>query len=44
MAAKTFDEMRSGANGAVRSPYEGVARWLDGTSPERLAATRLEVD
>src|SRR5215831_10739899 len=44
MAAKTFDEMRSGPEGAIRSPYQGVARWLDSTSPERLAATRQEVD
>src|SRR5262244_1713660 len=33
MPAKTFDEMRSGADGAVREPYAGVARWLDSTSP-----------
>src|SRR5690348_12017316 len=39
MAARTFDEMRSGPDGAVRAPYEGVARWLDSTSAERLAAT-----
>ena len=44
MAAKTFDEMRSGPDGAVRKPYEGVQRWLDSTSPERVAATRAEVD
>src|SRR5260370_39261108 len=44
MAAKTFDEMRSGAEGGVRAPYEGVARWLDSTSAERIAATRHEVD
>jgi len=44
MPAKTFDEMRSGAGGAIREPYAGVARWLDSTSPERLAATRQEVD
>jgi uncharacterized circularly permuted ATP-grasp superfamily protein len=44
MAAKTFDEMRSGPDDAVRAPYEGVARWLDSTSAERLAATRQEVD
>jgi uncharacterized circularly permuted ATP-grasp superfamily protein len=44
MAAKTFDEMRSGADGAIRAPYRGVARWLDSTSPERLASTRHEVD
>src|SRR5215470_14433129 len=30
MPAKTFDEMRSGADG-VRAPYQGVARWLDST-------------
>ncbi|MBS0539885.1 MAG: circularly permuted type 2 ATP-grasp protein [Proteobacteria bacterium] len=44
MAARTFDEMRSGADDAIRAPYQGVARWLDNTSPERLAATRQEVD
>ncbi|MCW5737051.1 MAG: circularly permuted type 2 ATP-grasp protein [Enhydrobacter sp.] len=44
MAAKTFDEMRSGAEGTIREPYRGVAQWLDSTSPERLAATRHEVD
>src|SRR5215218_1591640 len=44
MAAKTFDEMRSGAEGMIREPYRGVAQWLDSTSPERLAATRHEVD
>ena len=44
MAAKTFDEMRSGADGSIRAPYHGVSRWLDNTSPERLAATRHEVD
>jgi uncharacterized circularly permuted ATP-grasp superfamily protein len=43
MAAKSFDEMRSGADG-LRSPYRGVAQWLDSTSPEKLAATRHEVD
>ena len=32
MATKTFDEMRSGPNGAIRAPYAGVARWLDSTS------------
>ncbi len=36
--------MKSGADGAVRAPYRGVARWLDRTSPERVAATRREVD
>ena len=44
MTAKTFDEMRSGAEGTIREPYRGVAQWLDSTSPERLAATRHEVD
>ena len=44
MAAKIFDEMRSGADGAVRMPYRGVAQWLASTSPERVAATRHEVD
>ena len=44
MAARIFDEMRSGADGAIREPYRGVAQWLDSTSPERLAATRYEVD
>src|SRR5215469_1651308 len=34
MVLKAFDEMRSGAGGKIRSPYPGVARWLDGTSPE----------
>ncbi len=41
--AESFDEMRSGANG-LRLPYRGVAQWLDSTSPEKLAATRHEVD
>ena len=44
MPAKIFDEMRSGADGGIRSAYQGVARWLDSTSPERIAATRHEVD
>jgi uncharacterized circularly permuted ATP-grasp superfamily protein len=44
MAPQAFDEMRSGADGAVRPPYRGVARWLERTSPERLAATRRDVD
>jgi uncharacterized circularly permuted ATP-grasp superfamily protein len=44
MAAKTFDEMRSGADGSIRAAYQGVSRWLDSTSPERLASTRHEVD
>jgi len=44
MAAKAFDEMNSGADGAVRLPYRGVADWLARTSPERIAATRHEVD
>jgi uncharacterized circularly permuted ATP-grasp superfamily protein len=43
MAGEPFDEMRSGAHG-VRAPYRGVAKWLATTSPERLAATRHEVD
>ena len=44
VAAKIFDEMRSGAGGGIRPPYQGVARWLERTSPERIAATRHEVD
>ena len=44
MALQAFDEMRSGADGAVRTPYRGVARWLERTSPERLASTRRDVD
>ena len=44
MAIETFDEMKSGAGGAIREPYRGVARWLERTSAERLAATRHEVD
>ncbi len=44
MARQAFDEMKSGTVGAVRAPYRGVARWLDRTSPERVAATRREVD
>ncbi len=36
--------MKSGADGAIRAPYRGVARWLDRTSPERVATTRREVD
>ncbi len=43
MAAKAFDEMRSGAYG-LRAPYRGVQQWLESTSAERLAATRHEVD
>ena len=43
MAAKSFDEMSSGANG-LRAPYRGVQQWLEATSPEKLAATRHEVD
>src|SRR3954464_14162621 len=44
MAVKAFDEMNSGADGSVRVPYRGVADWLAQTSPERVAATRNEVD
>jgi uncharacterized circularly permuted ATP-grasp superfamily protein len=44
MTLQAFDEMRSGANGAVRTPYRGVARWLERASPERLASTRRDVD
>ncbi len=44
MAVSAFDEMKSGANGTIRAPYRGVARWLENTSPERLAVTRQEVD
>ena len=44
MAAKAFDEMNSGTDGSVRAPYRGVADWLARTSPERLEATRKEVD
>ncbi|MBV8394389.1 MAG: circularly permuted type 2 ATP-grasp protein, partial [Alphaproteobacteria bacterium] len=44
MAVKTFDEMKSGSEGGLRKPYEGVQRWLDSTSAERLDATRAEVD
>ena len=49
MAAKAFDEMNSGTPGSgtgdsVRAPYRGVANWLARTSPERVAATRHEVD
>jgi uncharacterized circularly permuted ATP-grasp superfamily protein len=44
MAAKAFDEMNSGAADSVRAPYRGVADWLARTSPERVAATRHEVD
>ena len=44
MAVKAFDEMNSGADGLVRVPYRGVADWLARTSPERVAATRTEVD
>jgi len=36
--------MNSGTDGSVRPPYRGVADWLDRTSPERVAATRREVD
>ena len=44
MAAKAFDEMNSGAADSVRAPYRGVADWLARTSPEKVAATRHEVD
>ena len=44
MAAKAFDEMNSGAADSVRAPYRGVAHWLAQTSPEKVAATRHEVD
>ena len=44
MAAKAFDEMNSGAADSVRAPYRGVADWLARTSPEKIAATRHEVD
>jgi uncharacterized circularly permuted ATP-grasp superfamily protein len=44
MAAKAFDEMTSGTAGQVRAPYRGVASWLAQTSPEKVAATRHEVD
>ena len=49
MADKAFDEMNSGTpvpgtSGSVREPYRGVADWLARTSPERVAATRHEVD
>src|ERR687897_499118 len=44
MAAKAFDEMNSGAADAVRAPYRAVANWLAQTSPEKVAATRHEVD
>ena len=48
MAAKAFDEMNSGTGsgtgGSIRAPYRGVANWLARTSPERVAATRHEVD
>src|SRR5690349_24552724 len=36
--------MNSGTDGSVRVPYRGVADWLARTSPERVAATRAEVD
>ena len=44
MAAKAFDEMNSGAADSVRAPYRSVADWLARTSPEKIAATRHEVD
>ena len=44
MAVKAFDEMNSGTGDLVRAPYRGVADWLARTSPERVAATRHEVD
>ena len=43
MAAKAFDEMNS-ATDSIRAPYRGVADWLARTSPEKVAATRHEVD
>src|SRR5262245_64610805 len=44
MAVKAFDEMNSGAVDGVRAPYRGVADWLARTSPDKVAATRHEVD
>src|SRR3981081_4692807 len=44
MTAKACDEVNSGAADAVRAPYRSVADWLARTSPEKIAATRHEVD
>src|SRR5262249_4647723 len=44
MAVKAFDEMNSGTADGVRAPYRSVAEWLARTSPDKVAATRHEVD
>ena len=44
MAAKTFDEMRSGADGDARTLSRRGSSGSTSTSPEKLAATRHEVD
>ncbi len=38
-----FDEMYA-ADGSVRPPYAGVARWLAGVNPEQLERRRLEAE
>ena len=38
-----FDEMYA-ADGSVRPPYAGVAKWLAGTNPEQLEQRRLEAE
>ncbi len=38
-----FDEMYA-ADGSVRPPYAGVAKWLAGVNPEQLEIRRLEAE
>ncbi|MDX2222343.1 MAG: circularly permuted type 2 ATP-grasp protein [Rhodospirillaceae bacterium] len=38
-----FDEMYS-ADGGIRPPYQGIARWLAGTSPDTLQARTTEAE
>ena len=38
-----FDEMYA-ADGSVRPPYAGVAKWLAGVNPEQLERRRLEAE
>jgi uncharacterized circularly permuted ATP-grasp superfamily protein len=38
-----FDEMYA-ADGSVRPPYAGVARWLAGVNPEQMERRRLEAE
>ncbi len=38
-----FDEMYA-ADGSVRPPYAGVAKWLASVNPEQLERRRLEAE